>query len=135
MKLNRRALSLFAVLLAALPGCRRKPATSPAAPPAEPPLAAAPQSAAARQPAAKPAAAKEAVQDRLPTAPNDSSLRFPIHQELTGAVHLYSMDNQKMPEDFATLVRQKYLKAMPTPPPGKKFALDRNRMQVVILDQ
>lgn len=39
-----------------------------------------------------------------------------------------------MPADFETLVREKYLKAMPKPPPGKRFALDRNRMQVVIMD-
>ncbi|NDE97831.1 MAG: hypothetical protein EB034_06075 [Verrucomicrobia bacterium] len=36
--------------------------------------------------------------------------------------------------DFETLVKGKYLKALPKPPPGKRFALDRNRMQVVVLD-
>lgn len=70
----------------------------------------------------------------LPTAPNDSSLRFPIQKELTGAIHLYLMDHQKMPADFDALVKGKYIKAMPKPPAGKRFAVDRNRMQVVILD-
>lgn len=32
------------------------------------------------------------------------------------------------------LVKEKYLKAMPKPPPGKRFAVDRNRLQVVITD-
>jgi hypothetical protein len=80
------------------------------------------------------AAPKGPAPDRLPTAPNDSSLRLPIHQELTGAIHLYQMDHQKMPADFGALVKEKYLKAMPKPPPGKRFGLDRNRMQVVIMD-
>ncbi len=39
-----------------------------------------------------------------------------------------------MPADFETLVKEKYLKKLPQPPSGKRFALDRNRMQVVILD-
>lgn len=70
----------------------------------------------------------------MPTAPNDASLRFPVHKELTGAIHLYHMDHSKLPASFEVLVKTKYLKAMPAPPPGKRFALDRNRMQVVILD-
>lgn len=94
-----------------MPGCRRKPDTAP-----------------------QPSAASESLPDRLPTAANDSSLRLPIHQELTDAVHLYNTDHRKLPPDFETLVKEKYLKAMPNPPPGKRFALDRNRLQVVITD-
>ena len=119
-------------------GCRRKPPALPAAPVAEESPAPAPQSPAATQPgtASSPPAAQrvEPVPDRLPTAPNDSSARLPIQQELTSAVHLYLTDYQKLPPDFATLVKGKYLPAMPKPPPGKRFALDRNRMQVVIMD-
>lgn len=76
----------------------------------------------------------ENAPDRLPTAPNDSSSRLPIHQELTSAVHLFQTDYRKLPPDFETLVKMKYLPAMPKPPPGKRFALDRNRLQVVIMD-
>lgn len=107
------AISLLLILMAVLAcsSCRRKPVSAP-----------------------EPSVASEALPDRLPEAPNDSSLRLPIHQELTGAVHLYRTDHGKLPPDFETLVKEKYLKTMPKPPPGKRFALDRNRLQVVITD-
>lgn len=119
-KLFQHALLIGMAMLMVSSGCRRKTPAPPAGTLGE-----------ETPPASEPAAP---VPDRLPTAPNDSSLRLPIHQELTGAIHLYQMDHQKMPPDFDTLVRAKYLKAMPKPPPGKRFALDRNQMQVVITD-
>lgn len=39
-----------------------------------------------------------------------------------------------MPTDFSVLVAQKYLKTLPSPPAGKRFALDRPHMQVVVID-
>lgn len=122
VRFKRTVLMVALAGLVVTQGCRRKPAASATEPVAEAP------------PVPAVADAKESSPDRLPTAPNDSSLRLPIHQELTGAIHLYQMDHQKMPPDFDTLVRAKYLKAMPKPPPGKRFAVDRNRMQVVITD-
>lgn len=101
---------LLAVVVSANPACRRK------APP-EPPVV-----------------LEKNAPERLPTAPKDSSLRLPVQQELTSALHLFRNDYQKLPPDFETLVKLRYLKAMPQPPPGKHFALDRNRLQVVILD-
>jgi len=128
--------ALVGVFVLLTPGCRRKrevPATpapesvtaTEAATPSQPPETAAPQ---AQRKASPPAP------DSLPTAPADASLRLPVQQELTGAIHLYQMDHQKLPADFTTLVREKYLPALPKPPPGKRFALDRNRLQVVIMD-
>ena len=104
-------LILIVAALGTTPGCRRQPVNAPT-----------------------PSAASEALPDRLPNAPDDASLRMPIHQELTGAVHLYRTDHGKLPPDFETLVREKYIKTMPTPPPGKRFAVDRNRLQVVVMD-
>jgi hypothetical protein len=72
--------------------------------------------------------------DRMPSAPNDSSLRLPIQREITTAVHHFETDHRRLPPDFETLVKMKYLPSMPQPPAGKRFALDRNRMQVVITD-
>ncbi|MBM3876918.1 MAG: hypothetical protein FJ386_09395 [Verrucomicrobia bacterium] len=76
----------------------------------------------------------EPVQDRLPTAPADAALRNPVHVQLTEAVHLYLMDHRKMPADFQTLVRDKYVKEMPQAPQGKRYAIDRRRLQVVLVD-
>jgi len=124
------------LVLVSLTGCRRNASPTPAPAAPEPPASVAQAASAtpARQPAPQPAKPPEASPDRLPTAPNDASLRHPVHKELTSAIHLYLTDYRKMPADFETLVKEKYLKAMPKPPPGKRFALDRNRMQVVILD-
>ncbi len=124
-------LILMALCLAVLgPACRRKRVV-PIEPPSEG-VASAPAQA-QTEPKTKGGSPPPAV-DSIPTAPPDSSLRLPIHQELTGAVHLYLNDHQKLPSDFATLVRERYLPALPKPPTGKRFALDRNRTQVVIID-
>lgn len=134
---TRGGLVLVVITLVVVQGCRRKPATPQSELAAEAPKnEEAHPSATSKQPVAATSTVspKQPAPDRLPTAPNDSSLRLPIHQELTGAIHLYQMDNRKMPADFDALIKAKYLKAMPQPPPGKRFALDRNRMQVVITD-
>jgi hypothetical protein len=131
---------LSLVVLAALPSCGRKPvvpadsapkkqtgvSVQEEAAPQPPPAAANPEPA-AEEP-------KEKVDDNLPTAPPDSALRFPIHKDLTTALHLYVMDNRKMPANFETLVKERYVKEAPKAPPGKHFAVDRRRMQVVIID-
>lgn len=129
-------VALVGVFALLAPGCRRK-REAPAAPAPEAVTSA--EAAAATQPpaTAAPQAQRKAsppAPDSLPTAPADASLRLPVQQELTGAIHLYQMDHQRLPADFTTLVREKYLPALPNPPPGKRFALDRNRLQVVIMD-
>ncbi len=134
---TRGGLGLILFALVVVQGCGRQPVTPQSELAAEAPRAEESQpSATTKQPvAATPTVSpQQTAPDQLPTAPNDSSLRLPIHQELTGAIHLYQMDKQKLPADFDALVKAKYLKAMPKPPPGKRFALDRNRMQVVITD-
>jgi hypothetical protein len=75
------------------------------------------------------------IEDRLPTAPPNSSKTSPIDRTLTEALQRYNEANGKMPADFSVLVTSKYLKALPTPPAGKFYALDRPHMQVVLLNQ
>jgi hypothetical protein len=75
------------------------------------------------------------VEDRIPTAPPNSSKSFPVDRALTEALQRYNEANGKMPETFQVLVAEKYLKTLPTPPPGKKYALDRPHMQVVLMSQ
>ena len=134
MKLRWKVLPILFLMVLALPACHKEPPPPPAPPvkvSAPPPKAEPPPPVTAVAPAATP---QEPILDRLPAAPDDSSLKNPVHKELTSAVHLYNMDNRRMPQDFNTLVKEKYIKAMPQPPPGKRFALDRRRMQVVIVD-
>ena len=75
------------------------------------------------------------IDDRLPTAPPNSSKSNPVDRTLTEALQRYNEANGKMPADFSVLVTAKYLKALPTPPAGKRYALDRPHMQVVLINQ
>lgn len=128
--------TLFTVILGAalLAGCEKAP--EPKAPPVVTPRpvvrkpAPPPPAAAANPdvPAAPP------VTDKLPTAAGEVT-QAPIQLPLTEALHRYLEANGRMPQDFNQLVVTKFIKQVPTPPPGKKFAIDRQRLQVVIVDQ
>jgi hypothetical protein len=132
-----------ALLVFVWAGCAPKvPVVAPAQPAAAAPVAETPPEASPKSPSASApetaassaSATSEKPEDSLPTAPPDSSLKFPVQKDLTTAIHLYITDNQKLPPNFDALVKGRYVKAMPKPPAGKRFALDRNRTQVVIID-
>ena len=74
------------------------------------------------------------MEDTLPTAPPNASKTNPVDRKLTEALQRYNEATGKMPPSFNALVAGKYLPALPTPPPGKRYALDRPNMQVVIID-
>jgi hypothetical protein len=137
---TRLVLFLSLVLSA---GCRKRPATPlstpapvEAAAPAIEPAPAASQDAPAAVAAAEAApAGDKMIEERIPTAPPESSKTSPIHKPLTVALRNYQIDFGKLPQDFNALVANKYLQQLPQPPPGKKFALDRVHMQIVIVDR
>lgn len=83
----------------------------------------------------QPPAALPTGPDTIATAPPDASKKFPIHQELTEAYHNFILDAGGPPPSFEALVEAKYLKALPVPPDGGRFALDRKHQQVVVLPQ
>lgn len=76
----------------------------------------------------------EKIDDLLPTAPPGSSRTNPVDRKLTDAVHHYLEANNKLPQDFGALITAKLVKAVPQPPPGKRFAIDRQNLQIVIID-
>ena len=76
----------------------------------------------------------EKVEDLLPTAPPGSARTSPVDRKLTEAVHHYLEAHNKLPQDFGALITAKILKEVPKPPPGKRFAIDRQNLQVVIID-
>lgn len=135
---------LLVVLSATLTACKKNEQPAPeaaaapqrtasieaeAAPAAPPPATPAPDAAAQ---AATPPPAD--VTDKMPTAPNDSSLtKGAVHEQLTLALHRYFENTSKMPQTFQDLVNAKYIDKMPTPPAGKTFAIDRRHLQVVIV--
>lgn len=135
------ALVLASMLISA---CRKKPvapASGPTAPEqsaAQTPVPDRPAPSAAKVSAQPPPAGAPGVErivDRIPTAPPNSSKTNPVDRTLTEALQRYNEANGKMPMDFSILVTAKYLKALPIPPPGKFFALDRPHMQVVLLSE
>jgi hypothetical protein len=140
---TKKTVLILAVLGFTLTACKKNEATAPeAAPP--PPRSASIETEAAPAPpppsTPAPEAAAEAtppptdVTDKMPTAPNDSSLATgAVHQQLTLALHRYFENNSKMPQTFQDLVTAKYIDKMPTPPPGKTFAIDRRHLQVVVV--
>ena len=129
------------VVIVSTSACRKK--SVPPVPSAEPTPGATPQPAApssggvpvVQPPPPTQSPGLEKVEDRLPTAPPDSSKSNPVDQKLTEALHLYLESKGKLPPDFNALVTAKFLKQVPTPPAGKRYAVDRRNLQVVLLNQ
>ncbi len=76
----------------------------------------------------------EKIEDLLPTAPPGSAKTNPVDRKLTEALHHYLEAKNKLPQDFGALITARILKEVPKPPPGKRFAIDRQNLQVVIID-
>lgn len=132
----RTPILLLILSVAVVSGCRKR--SQPAAPPTEPPTTEPAPATTPAAPPAKPAISTpgmDKVEDRLPTAPPGSSTSNPVDQKLTEALHRYNERTGKMPMDFNVLVAGKYIEAIPTAPPGKRYAIDRMHMQVVLINQ
>ena len=50
--------------------------------------------------------------------------------ELTQLVRRYTVEQQQVPRDLLDLVARKYLAAVPCPPQGKQFVIDRKVVEV-----
>lgn len=96
-----RTLLLLGLLLAALPGCKKKPA---------------PEAPASAQPATPPDPQKDLA-------------------ELTMAVRAYYLSQGKQPATLEDLVQARCIYRLPTPPAGKKYALDAKKLEAVLVDQ
>lgn len=130
-------LTITCCLLAALlaVGCRKKttpadpstqatPSTAPAAPKGEfTPAPAVP----ANSPAAK---AHSEMDQKL--ASGNVQLQLQVLDELLQA---WVMSQNSIPKDLQALVGAKMLTKVPTPPPGKRFAVDQKTGRVVLLNQ
>jgi hypothetical protein len=67
----------------------------------------------------------------LPNAPPGSL----IHMPLTGAVAQFYEGKARLPANLDELVPAGFIKAVPQPPAGMRFFLDRSSMQVLVLPQ
>ena len=58
-----------------------------------------------------------------------------IHMPLTGAVAQFYEGKNRLPANLDELVQAGFIKAVPQPPAGMRFFLDRSSMQVLVLPQ
>lgn len=55
----------------------------------------------------------------------------PVHVDhLTGLLRRFAVEQQQVPKDLGELVALRYLKALPEPPDGRKFVIDRKAVEV-----
>lgn len=134
-----RIVLILAFCLSAGAACRKRPETpAPTAQPGSDTTPASPAVPVPAPPAAPPASATpglDKVEDRLPTAPPNSSRTLPVDKVMTEALHRHLEATGKLPSDFQALVSGKYLPSLPVPPAGKRHAVDRVHLQVVLLGQ
>lgn len=135
-------LIIICCLLAALVSvsCRRKtPPADPGTPaatsqPDGSPAPAAPKgefTPAPAVPADSPAAKAHSEMDQK-LASGNVQLQLQVLDEL---VQAWVMSQNSIPKDLQALVGAKMLTKVPTPPPGKRFAVDQKTGRVVLLNQ
>ena len=118
----RTLLLLLSLLVFILPGCRKR--SAPAAP-------------VNTQPAAPPDPQKDTAEP--PTAVRASSAAPSDPQkdtaELTMAVRAYYLSQGKHPATLDDLVQARCIYRLPTPPPGKKYAIDAKKLEAVLVNK
>jgi hypothetical protein len=68
----------------------------------------------------------------VPVAAGDYSA---VLSSLTQGLRRYGVEKQRVPASLNEVIAAGYIQAMPQPPPGRKFALDAKRMEVVLVKQ
>jgi len=99
-------LVLLLLTVLAAPGCRKKPDAAPATP----------------SPAPAEAGGAAAQKDPDLTALNAAYKKFWLEQK-------------SPPAKLEDLVTKNYMTKLPVPPPGKKFNVDWNKMEVTLVNQ
>jgi hypothetical protein len=129
---------LLLACLAAI-SCGRKPTSAPTPPPASAPggsvdaLLAKPADAAPAAPEAPTtASAPGESPDAQAGAPQVAEASV---QQLTEAVRVWLQVYPDYPKDLKELVDKKLIPKLPAPPPGKKFAIDRKSISVILVDK
>jgi len=91
------------------------------------------------EPAAVDAAAQPAVGGRSSNpalqrvGPNETQIATTL-AELTQAVRKYSVEQRRAPKTLEEVVADAYLSQLPPPPPGKRFAINKN-LQVYLTSE
>ena len=67
-----------------------------------------------------------------PTTAADQAQLAATLQELTQAARRYGVEQRRAPRSMEELVSKGYVTSIPQPPPGKKFAIDKEKLQVFL---
>jgi hypothetical protein len=72
---------------------------------------------------------------RSPETPLTEAEASVILGDLTQTLRKFSAEKQRVPKSLQELVGGGYLKGIPPAPPGKKFAINEKRVEVVLVKQ
>jgi competence protein ComGC len=65
----------------------------------------------------------------------EGGVQSPEAAQLTQQVRRYSLEKRKLPQTLDDLVVAGYIKTVPQAPIGKKYAVDAERAEVILVDQ
>jgi hypothetical protein len=123
------ALPLAVALLLTSAACKRKRTASPETETPSQATASAPAEAAS--PAPNSPALASTPTSSLPQAKAGASESNPLNGELTDAVARFRDKHKRLPASWQELVQAGFLKALPQPPPGVRYAIDPISAMVV----
>lgn len=116
--------------------CRKQGSASPQAPGSTPEVSSQPAApAAASSPTPPPAAPAPAPASgsALPQAQPGASENSKLNGPLTEAVSRFKDKHNRLPSSWQELIQTGFIKTLPTPPPGTRFAIDPISAMVVEL--
>ena len=67
-----------------------------------------------------------------PPAPPAASVKEPTIEELNEAVQAWFTSRGRPPESFEQMAQARFLPKVPTPPPGRQYVIDREKLRVVL---
>ncbi len=133
----KRSIASIVLLGLALVGCKKQtpPAEAPVVPPPPPQAVNAATTsdgtAPAPMPAVSPRAAALSAIERDMMSPNPEVYLKTLTDLLNGWV----MSKNSVPTNVEEFVKAKMISRLPVPPSGKRLAIDRKAMRVVLVDQ
>lgn len=73
----------------------------------------------------------------LPPVPpsTNSGPRLPQHSELFNAFYKFVNDKSRVPRNVEELVAERYLSPLPPPPPGKRYQLNNQSLELRLVNQ
>ena len=67
-----------------------------------------------------------------PPLPVDVAAREPTLQELNEVIQAWFTSRGKAPESLEEMAKARFIPKVPTPPPGKQYVIDKEKLRVVL---